>query len=135
MALNFGRFDMVDLYVKPFTGGEGLDKFMNLAFVAPPMWARTIPPVTEGVIAAFLGRTTEPVVTSGSSTRTTKASSTTARLSCGTSGCRSRRSRCPGVYSVGGEFSSITATSLDQTQWVLIPALDVPSRRRRARGR
>jgi hypothetical protein len=36
-VLNFGRFDMVDLYVKPFTGGEGIDKFMNIAFVAPPM--------------------------------------------------------------------------------------------------
>lgn len=43
--LQGGRFNTIDLYQKPLTGGEGLDRFMNIAFVAPPLVARTTPPV------------------------------------------------------------------------------------------
>ena len=49
-VLQFGRFNTLDLYnAHPFTGGEGIDRFMNLSLVAPPISARTVPPSTEGV--------------------------------------------------------------------------------------
>ena len=35
-VLQAGRFNTVDRYSKTFTGGEGIDKFNNLAFVSPP---------------------------------------------------------------------------------------------------
>jgi porin len=125
MALSFGRFDMVDMYVKPFTGGEGVDKFMNLAFVAPPIWARTIPPVTEGVIATFL-RGVEPVVTVGLIDSNDEGFFDNGATFMWDVRLPIKPFSLPGQYSVGGEFSSITATSLDQSPWVFIPALDVP---------
>jgi porin len=117
---------MVDMYVKPFTGGEGLDKFMNLAFVAPPIWARTIPPVTEGVIAAFLGKSREPIVTVGLIDSNDEGFFDNGATFMWDVRLPFTPFSLPGVYSVGGEFSSITATSLDQSPWVFIPALDVP---------
>jgi porin len=126
MALSFGRFDMVDMYVKPFTGGEGTEKFMNLAFVAPPIWARTIPPVTEGVIATFLGKDVEPVVTVGLIDSNDEGFFDNGATFMWDVRLPFTPFSLPGVYSVGGEFSSITATSLDQSPWVFIPVLDVP---------
>jgi porin len=124
-VLNFGRFDMVDLYVKPFTGGEGLDKFMNMAFVAPPMWARTIPPVTEGVIGAFL-KNSEPLVTLGLIGSTEDGFFDNGATVMWDVRLPFHPFDLPGQYSVGGEFSSITATSLDQTKLALLPPLNIP---------
>ncbi|MGH9330562.1 MAG: carbohydrate porin [Vicinamibacterales bacterium] len=125
MALNFGRFDTVDLYVKPFTGGEGLNKFMNMAFVAPPIWARTIPPVAEGVIAVFL-RNLEPTVTVGLIESTEDGFFDNGATFMWDVRLPVQPFKLPGHYSVGGEFSSITATSLDQTRFALLPIFNVP---------
>jgi porin len=125
MALNFGRFDMVDLYVKPFTGGEGLDKFMNMAFVVPPVWARTIPPVAEGVIATFL-RNLEPAVTLGLIESTEDGFFDNGATFMWDVRLPIKPFSLPGQYTVGGELSSITATSLDQSPWALLPPLNVP---------
>ena len=38
----------------PFTGGEGVDRFMNLSLVAPPVSGRTVPPVTDGALFSVL---------------------------------------------------------------------------------
>jgi porin len=124
-VLNFGRFDMVDLYVKPFTGGEGVDKFMNIAFVAPPMWARTIPPVAEGVIGAFL-KGAEPVVTVGLIESTEDGFFDNGATVMWDVRLPIAPLKLPGQYSVGGEFSSITATSLDQSKFALLPPLNIP---------
>jgi porin len=123
--LNFGRFDMVDLYVKPFTGGEGIDKFMNIAFVAPPTWARTIPPVAEGVIGSFL-RGTEPLVTVGLIESTEEGFFDNGATVLWDVRLPIQPLSLPGQYSVGGEFSSITATSLDQSKFALLPPLNIP---------
>jgi porin len=48
VGISIGRFDTVLLYNTPFTGGYGLDKFMNIALTAPPIVGRTVPPVTLG---------------------------------------------------------------------------------------
>jgi porin len=124
-VLNFGRFDTVDLYVKPFTGGEGIDKFMNMAFVAPPMWARTIPPVAEGVIGAFL-KNYEPVVTVGLIESTEEGFFDNGATVMWDVRLPIKPFKQPGQYSVGGEFSSITATSLDQSKFALLPPLNIP---------
>lgn len=124
-VLNFGRFDMVDLYVKPFTGGEGIDKFMNIAFVAPPMWARTIPPVAEGVIGTFL-RGAEPFVTIGLIESTDEGFFDNGATVMWDVRLPIHPLELPGQYSVGGEFSSITATSLDQSKYALLPPFDIP---------
>jgi porin len=124
-VLNFGRFDMVDLYVKPFTGGEGIDKFMNIAFVAPPMWARTIPPVAEGVIGAFL-KNYEPVVTVGLIESTEEGFFDNGATVMWDVRLPIKPFKLPGQYSVGGEFGSITATSLDQSKFALLPPLNIP---------
>ena len=63
-VLQAGRFSAVDLYAKPCTGGEGVDKFMNVAFVAPPLMARTMPFVFEGVLMTSL-KGSEPFITAG----------------------------------------------------------------------
>ncbi len=123
--LNFGRFNTVDLYVKPFTGGEGLDKFMNMAFVGPPIWARTIPPVAEGVIGAFL-KNFEPVVTLGLIESTEDGFFDNGATVMWDVRLPVHPFKLPGQYSVGGEVSSITATSLDQTKFALLPPLNVP---------
>ena len=64
-VLQFGRFNTLDLYsAHPFTGGEGIDRFMNLSLVAPPISARTVPPSTEGVIFSVL-KGAHPALTLG----------------------------------------------------------------------
>ena len=50
--------------VHPFTGGEGIDRFMNLSLVAPPVSARTVPPSGEGVMFSVL-KGAAPMVTVG----------------------------------------------------------------------
>jgi porin len=126
IALNFGRFDMVDQYRKPFTGGEGLDKFMNVAFVAPPIWLRTIPPVTEGVIVAFLNKSFEQAVTVGLIDSHDDGFFDNGATFMWDVRLPIHPLELPGEYSVGGEFSSLTATSLDQSPWALIPPLNIP---------
>jgi hypothetical protein len=59
-----GRFDNLDRYDHTFTGGDGIDKFNNLAFVLPPLYGRTTPPVAEGVFYTTL-KSAEPFVTVG----------------------------------------------------------------------
>jgi porin len=99
---------------------------MNLAFVAPPIWARTIPPVTEGVIATFLGKSLEPVVTVGLIDSNDEGFFDNGATFMWDVRLPFTPFSLPGVYSVGGEFSSITATSLDQTKLALLPPLNIP---------
>ena len=54
-VLQFGRFNFLDLYsAHPFTGGGGIDRFMNLSMVAPPISVRTVPPSGDGVLFSVL---------------------------------------------------------------------------------
>lgn len=56
LALSAGRFDLVDAYESAFTGGRGVDGFMNLAFVAPHLVSGAMPPVSALGAAATLER-------------------------------------------------------------------------------
>lgn len=123
-VLQGGRFNTVDTYVKPFTGGEGLDKFQNVAFVAPPLLARTTPPVVEGVFVTAL-KNFEPLVTVGLFESTqdgffqngaTVLASVTLPL----------KFAAPGHYVVTGTASSIEATALDQSPYAFIPGSGIP---------
>ncbi len=126
-ALSFGRFNFLDAYsAHPFTGGEGIDRFMNLSFVAPPVSARTIPPVAEGVMFSYLygGR---PAVTVGLIESTEDGFFENGATLMWNVGLPVKLSKTkPGGISVGGEFSSFEGTSLSQNPWVFIPELDVP---------
>jgi porin len=126
-ALSFGRFNTLDLYsAHPFTGGEGIDRFMNLSLVAPPVSARTVPPVAEGVMFSYLygGR---PAVTVGLIESTEDGFFENGATLMWNAGLPVKLSKTkPGGIAVGGEFSSFEGTSLSQSPWVFIPALDVP---------
>jgi hypothetical protein len=53
LSFSLGRFNVVDFTaLSPYDGGAG-NTFWNLAFVAPLVEARTLPPVTNGALANF----------------------------------------------------------------------------------
>jgi porin len=120
-----GRFNMVDSYVKPFTGGEGLDKFQNLAFVLPPMLARTTPPVAEGVFFTTV-RAAEPFVTVGLYESTDPGFFQNGATVMGAVNLPIKPFAAPGHYVVTGTVSSVVATSLDQSPWAFLPIYDGP---------
>lgn len=124
-VLSGGRFNLVDLYDKTFTGGEGLDKFNNLAFVVPPLYARTMPPVAEGVFFTTL-KDQKPLVTVGLFESTEPGFFKNGATFFASVDLPLKLFETPGHYTVTATASSIVATSLDQTPWAFIPAFDVP---------
>ena len=125
--LQFGRFNTLDLYsAHPFTGGEGIDRFMNLSLVAPPLSARTVPPSFEGVMFSVL-KGAHPMVTLGLLESTQDGFFENGATFMWNAALPVRLSKTlPGGVSVGGEIGSYEGTSLDQTPWALLPSLDIP---------
>src|SRR5262249_45998995 len=62
ISISLGKFDVLDLVREPFLGGEGVSKFMNVAWNARPQNGVTVPPVTIGARLAWV-RAGEPFVT------------------------------------------------------------------------
>ena len=62
ISVSLGKFDVLDLVADTFMGGEGLTKFMNLAWNARPQNGVNIPPVTIGVRMALV-KGGEPFIT------------------------------------------------------------------------
>lgn len=125
--LQFGRFNTLDLYsAHPFTGGEGIDRFMNLSLVAPPLSARTVPPSAEGVMFSVL-KGAQPAVTLGLIESTDDGFFENGATFMWNVGLPVKLSKTlPGGISVGGEIGSWEGTSLDQTPWALLPPLGIP---------
>jgi porin len=125
-ALSFGRFNALDLYnAHPFTGGEGIDRFMNLSLTAPPVSARTIPPSFEGVTFSVL-KGALPAVTVGLLESTQDGFFDNGATFMWNVGLPVKlSSKLPGGVAVGGEFSSWEGTSLDQNPWVFLPIAGV----------
>lgn len=119
-VVHAGRFNTVDMYETPFSGGQGTDKFMNMAFVAPPLIARTTPPVVEGVFFMAL-KEGEPLVTVGLIESTQDGFFQNGATVLGTVRLPIRPFEAPGHYYARGTVSSIEATSLDQSIFVVIP--------------
>ncbi len=126
VAVSVGRFNMIDLYRQPYTGGRGEDKFMNLSFVLPTMSIRTVPPVAEGVIFTVL-RGAEPVATAGLIESTDEGFFKNGATVLWNVVLPVKPFSLPGHYSVGGEISSVSATSLDQSVWLLLPPFNQPA--------
>ena len=126
-VLQFGRFNTLDLYsAHPFTGGEGIDRFMNLSLVAPPISARTVPPSAEGVIFSVL-KGAHPALTLGLIESTEDGFFENGATFMWNAALPVKLSKTlPGGISVGGEIGSFEGTSLDQTPWAFIPALGIP---------
>ena len=126
-VLQFGRFNTLDLYsVHPFTGGSGIDRFMNLSLVAPPLSARTVPPSAEGVMFSVL-KGTHPALTLGLIESTEDGFFDNGATFMWNAALPVKLSKTlPGGISVGGEIGSFEGTSLDQNPWVFIPALGIP---------
>ena len=126
-VLQFGRFNTLDLYsAHPFTGGEGIDRFMNLSLVAPPLSARTVPPSTEGVLFSVL-KGAAPALTLGLIESTGDGFFENGATFMWNVGLPVKLSKTlPGGISVGGEIGSFEGTSLDQSPWAFIPALGIP---------
>jgi porin len=125
-VLQFGRFNTLDLYsAHPFTGGEGINRFMNLSLVAPPVSARTVPPSGEGVLFSVL-KGTVPALTLGLIESTEEGFFENGATFLWSAGLPVRfSSTLPGGVLIGGEFSSFEGTSLDQNPWVFLPSLDI----------
>lgn len=61
--LTFGKLNMADLVnVHPFMGGNGVDRFMNTAFILNPAYGRAIPYSTPGAGVIYL-RNMDPMFT------------------------------------------------------------------------
>ena len=125
VALSVGRFNMVDLYRRAYTGGMGEDKFMNLSFVMPPISLRTVPPVAEGLIFKVL-KGTEVAATAGLIESTDEGFFKNGATVLWEVALPVKLFSKPGHYSVGGEFSSTEATALDQNPWILLPPFNQP---------
>lgn len=115
-----GRFNMLENYDRPFTGGEGLDKFQNMAFVLPPLLARTTPAIVEGVFISTL-RNGGPFVNAGVYESTREGFFKNGATVFGSLTLPITIWDAPGHYSITGTLSSIEATSLDQTDYALLP--------------
>jgi porin len=131
-GVSIGKFNTVDLYQKPFTGGYGLDKFMNIAFTAPPLDARTFPPITLGAALTVLHEK-EPVITAGvlNSTNTPTTSGFDELGKDGWTGFGTltlplKPFGRTGHYSIGGAYSSLKTAALAQNPFVFLPHLDIP---------
>jgi porin len=124
--VQIGRFNTVDLYsAHPFTGGAGIDRFMNLSLVAPPVSGRTVPPVAEGVLFSML-RGTAPMVTVGVIESTEEGFFENGATFLWSVSPPWKLSRKPGGLSFGGEISSFEGTSLDQSPWAFLPESPIP---------
>ncbi len=123
VAVAVGRFNFVDFYQHAYTGGQGEDKFMNLSFVRPPLSLGTVPPVAEGVIFSVLNGT-NVVATAGLIESTDEGFFKNGATVLWNVALPVKLFTLPGHYSVGGEFSSTSATSLDQNFWLLLPPLN-----------
>src|SRR5688572_2967669 len=104
-VIQAGRFNMLENYNRPFTGGEGLDKFQNVAFVLPPLLARTTPPIVEGVFISTL-RNSEPFITGGLYESTRDGFFQNGATIFGSVTLPIGIWEAPGHYSVTGTFSS-----------------------------
>ena len=126
-VLQAGRFNTVDLYSAqhPFTGGEGIDRFMNLSLVAPPVSARTVPPIAEGAIFSVL-RGAAPALTVGIIESTEEGFFENGVTFLWSVRPPLKFSDKPGGISFGGEISSFEGTSLEQSPWALLPDSPIP---------
>jgi porin len=130
-VLQAGRFNTLDLYsAHPFTGGEGIDRFMNLSLVAPPVSARTVPAVAEGALFSVL-RGATPALTVGVIESTEEGFFDNGVTVLWNVSPPWKFSGKPGGISFGGELSTFEGTSLDQSPWALIPASPIPLARQR----
>jgi porin len=62
ISVSLGKYDTLDLVPEPFLGGEGITKFMNIAWNARPQNGLNVPPVTIGTRLAWV-KGGEPFVT------------------------------------------------------------------------
>ena len=54
IAVSFGRFNLLDLVDEDFFGGQGIDKFFNVAQIGPLTVAREVPIITNLVSFAYV---------------------------------------------------------------------------------
>jgi len=62
IALSFGRFNMLDLLDEDFFGGNGVDRFWNIAGIGPLTVLRQVPLITNLVSVAYI-KGGEPFIT------------------------------------------------------------------------
>jgi porin len=120
VTIQAGRFDLLEAQRRPFTGGEGLDRFQNMAFVFLPLHMRTLPPSAEGAIFTQL-RNGEPLVTVGLVESTEDGFFKNGATVFGVYDQKLSMFAAPGKVSVRGTMSSINATSLDDSKYLFIP--------------
>jgi len=117
-----GRFNMVDRYETPFSGGQGLDNFTNMAFVKPPLLSRTTPAVAEGVFFKTM-RNAEPFVTVGLYESTEEGFFKNGATFLASVALPLKIWETPSHYVFTATASSVSANSFDQSDFVLIPGV------------
>ena len=132
VLLTVGKFSTLDLYEKNFIGGRGVEGFMNLNFVAPPIAARTVPLSTLGAIVSVLddkGRSLfnigvldarSPSTSSGFDGLAADEVTVTADYSFYT-----KFGGLDGTHNLSATWSSIDAFSLDGSDFIHLPAAPV----------
>ena len=125
--VTLGKFNTVDLVDKLYYGGDGMARFMNASLTVMPIGGRTFPISTLGAVGTIL-RDGEPFVNFGVMD---SISPTTASGFGGLSAdemtlfsditFRTDWDGRPGVHKFAGSFSTIDATSLDQSDIIRPP--------------
>lgn len=127
VLLTVGKFNTLDLYEKNFLGGRGVEGFMNLNFVAPPIAARTVPASTLGAILSVLDKgkplfnigildSRSPSTSSGFDGLSADEITVTADYSFYT-----KVNGLDGVHNLSATWSSIDAFSLDASDFIRPP--------------
>lgn len=133
LLVNIGKFDTIDLADRTFLGGRGVEDFMNLSFVAPPIAGRTVPASTLGAIVSVLDKG-KPVFNIG--VLDSRSPSTSSGLDGLSSGeitfladytFRAKLNGLDGTHTIGATFSTIDARSIDASDYVTPPAGGVPA--------
>lgn len=133
LLVSVGKFDTIDLADRTFLGGRGVEDFMNLSFVAPPIAGRTVPVSTLGAIVSLLDKgkpvfnigvvdSRSPITSPGfdglSSDEITFLADYT---------FRTKFNGLDGTHTLGATFSTIDALSIEASDYVVPPAGGVPA--------
>ena len=137
MLLTVGKFNTLDLYQKEFLGGRGVEGFMNLNLVAPPIAARTVPISTLGAIFSILDKgrplfnigvldARSPTTSDGFDGLSSDEITITADYSFYT-----KFGGLDGTHNISATWSSIDAFSLDASDFIRPPSapIAVPTRK------
>ncbi len=132
VLLTVGKFNFLDDYEKEFLGGRGVEGFMNINLVAPPIVGRTVPLSTLGAMLTVLDEgkpvfdlgiidARSPMTSSGFDGLSSDEITILADYT-----FRTKINGLDGIHTLSGTWSSIDAVSLDSSDFIRPPLALIP---------